>query len=658
MNISSGDTDRLQDPAGRIDPNVDRDDSGDSAGAVTTGQRSCSPSSGLVKHVRALSETLESVSDEQLCAEVRHLRGELARGLSISDPATLVAGIALGCESLRRTYGVRLYDVQILAAMSMSRRCIAQMQTGEGKTFVALTAAVYLAMAGRGVHVITPNSYLARRDFENALPVTERLGLSAALLPERADVTEKIPAYDADITFGTGHEFGFDYLRDQLTLRQQTRQKLGMQLLRQLDPRTSARRITMQRGLCYAIVDEADSVLIDDAGSPLVLSAGTDEPAPDADAHRTAFLLAAELIRDDEYLLDEGAGRVVLTETGVRRSHAGDVAIPVAQLVRPWTEYVQQALRARHLFRRDVHFIVRDGEVLIVDETTGRIFEDRSWQDGLHQAIEAFEGLEITAEKNAVAQITRQRYFRLYDHLSGMTGTAMGCERELRDVYRLAVEEIPLARPSKRVVYSTRFFASAESRNRAVTEAAIECRRHHRAALIGTRSIVDSERLAAALSLQKIPFQLLNGVQHADEAEIISRAGQPGAITIATNLAGRGTDIALHEDVRHRGGLHVIVAECQLSRRMDRQLIGRCARQGDPGSAEMFVSAEDALITRHGPWLAAALRREADATGEVHADFSAQLARIQAAAERQQYNARISMLRRDIARDSLLKSMR
>ncbi len=619
-------------------------------------KHSAASSAELIPHVRALADSLQSATPEQLISEANLIRRELARGQSPSEPHLLVAGLSLACEALRRTVDVRLYDVQLLAAMAMSRRCVAQMQTGEGKTLVAITAALHISLTGRGVHVVTPNAYLARRDQELAAKISAALGISVVLLPEK-EATEKKPfAYDADITYGTGAEFGFDYLRDQLTLRQQARLQLGERLLSNLEPDASTRRITMQRGLAFAIVDEADSVLIDDAGSPLVLSLGTNEPAPDTQAHLTARELAAILEPRDEYVCEPASGRIALTEAGVQRCHAADVSIPVLQLVRPWTEYVQQALRARFLFRRDVHYVIHDEEVRIVDETTGRIFEDRSWQDGLHQAIEASQGLLITSEKYSVAQVTKQRFFRLYEHLSGMTGTAIGCERELQDVYGLSVEEIPLRVRSQRVLLPIRYFATSQAKSECIVAAAVAMQQQGRAVLIGTRSISDSECLATLLSGQGIPFQLLNGLQNADEAQIISEAGRSGAITIATNLAGRGTDIVLDQTVRAHGGLHVIVAECQTSGRMDRQLVGRCARQGDPGSAQMFVSADDTLLTCHGPWLAAALRREADGAHEVHSDFTVQLHRIQSAAERRQYASRIAMLRRDMARDSMLRS--
>ena len=627
-------------------------------GPTSSRKLSRSTSAQLVSHVKALAGSLESASEGQLRHEVQLVRRELARGQTPTEPHLLIAGLALTMAALRRTIDVTLYDVQILAAMSMTRRCIAQMQTGEGKTFVALAAALHLSLTGRGVHVITPNTYLAERDQQLAARVAAPLGISVALLPERVDAQKKAPAYDSDITYGTGHEFGFDYLRDQLTLRQQSGERLGDRLLSNLRPTATSRRVTMQRGLAWGIVDEADSVLIDDAGSPLVLSFGSGDRAPDADAHLTAKALAKLLQPGIDYVLEPSAGRVALTEAGVARCHASDVAIPVLQLARPWTEYVQQALRASCLFRCGVHYVIQNDEVRIVDETTGRIFEDRSWQDGLHQAIEASQGLPITAEKHAVAQITRQRFFRLYENLSGMTGTALGCERELDDVYKLTVEEIPLRVPSQRIVLPIRFFATNAAKYQAIAQDIVFVQQLGRAVLVGTRSISDSEALAAKLASHGIDCQLLNGLQDAAEAEIISRAGDPRAVTIATNLAGRGTDIHLHPEVRSNGGLHVIVAECQTSSRMDRQLIGRCARQGDPGSAQTYACAEDVLVAIHGPWLADALLREADENHELDTDFTRQLRRIQATAERQQYASRIAMLRRDIARDSLLRSVR
>lgn len=617
--------------------------------------RRLSDAKQLIPVIRSLTATLSAATANQLAEEVASIRAELTSGRDPSEPDLVTAGVSLACEALRRSLGVTLYDVQLLAVIALSQNTIAQMQTGEGKTFVGIAVAAYLGMAGRGVHVMTPNLYLAERDQQAAARVLESLGMTAGLLPERADAALKTPAYDCDVTYGTGHEFGFDYLRDQLTLRTEQRLPPGVRLMRNLQPETQIQRTTMQRGLMYAVVDEADSVMIDDAGSPLVLSMSLAQSAPDADAHRTALALSNILQPATDYVCETSSGRIELTAAGIRRCHAADVAIPVRQLIRPWSEYVQQALRARLLFRRDVHYVVGDDEVRIVDETTGRIFEDRTWQEGLHQAIEAREGIPITAEKEAVAQITRQRFFRLYRNLCGMTGTAVRCESEFGHVFRRDVIEIPLHVASARTMLPTRFFRSLNAKHHAITESVITVRQSGRPVLVGTRSIADSELLSQRLTTCEVPHQLLNGLQDAREAEIVARAGLPRTVTIATNLAGRGTDIALSPEVRAAGGLHVIVAECQTSGRMDRQLIGRCARQGDPGSAQIFVSAEDTLIRDFGPWLAAAIARDAGNGEESTSDFSAPLMRIQATAERRQFVGRMQLLQRDQQRDDLFR---
>ncbi len=613
-------------------------------------------SAQLIPHVRALAESLRSASEGQLRNEVNLIRREMARGHSTTEPHLLIAGLSLATEALRRAENVTLYDVQLLAAIAMSHCCLAQMQTGEGKTFAALAAALHLSLTGRGVHVITPDFYLAERDHELAAKAAYPLGISVSLLPEGVDAAKKARAYDADVTYGTAHEFGLDYLRDQLTQHEKSRQRPAGRIVKNLRHEATPRRPTMQRGLAFGVIDEAESVLLDDADSPLVLSFGSNDRAPDIDAHLTAKALTDVLQQDVEFVLEPSSGRAALTEAGLQRIHADDVAIPVLQLARPWTKYVQQALRARFLLRRGVHYVIRKDEVRMIDGTTGRAPEDRAWQDGLHQAIEASQNLPITAEKQTVTQVTRQTFFGLYENLSGTTGMAGGCERELKDVYNLTVEGIPLRVPSQRVILPTRFFVNKTAKYQAITSDVMLVLELGRAALIGTRTISDSEMLAAKLASHNIRCQLLYGLQNAAEADIISRAGHPRSVTIATNLAGRGTDIQLHPDVRARGGLHVIVAESRTLSRMDRQLIGRCARQGDPGSAQAYASADDSLIALHGPWLVEELQHEAETNGEVDADFSSQLKRIQASAEREQYASRINMLRRHSARDSRLRS--
>ncbi len=434
-----------------------------------------------------------------------------------------------------------------------------------------------------------------------------------------------------------------------MTLREDARRPLGNRLLRDLRSNGREERLTMQRGLLYGVVDEADSVLIDDAGSPLVLSLAAQGTAPDLDAREVGSTLA----QDVHYRWDVSTGHIRLTTAGRNRCYEDDIAIPTSVLLRPWTAYVEQALRALYIFRRNVHYIVADDEVRIVDETTGRILEDRSWQDGLHQAIEAREGLVVTPEKESLAQITRRRFFRQYQNLCGMTGTAVGCEAEFLHVYRSQVAAIPLCVPSARRVLPHRFFATPKAKHHAIVEEIVRLHAVEQPVLVGTQSISDSETIGGLLSERGLTYHLLNGLQNAEEAEIVAGAGQRMAITIATNLAGRGTDIQVPEDALALGGLHVIVAECQLSGRMDRQLIGRCARQGEPGSAQIFVSAEDTLLKRFGKWLADAIRRDADADCETRADSSKPLRRIQQAAEKHHYLGRAELLRQDITRDTL-----
>ena len=345
-------------------------------------------SNQLIPHVRALAESLQSASKLRLCREVNLVRREMARSQAPGEPHLLVAGLALAAEALRRTMNVTLYDVQLLAAISMSRRCIAQMQTGEGRTFAVLAAALHLALTGRGVHVITSNEYLAERDYKVAAKVAEPLGISLALLPPGMDVVEKTAAYDADITYGTAYGFCCDYLRDQSALRERSRQCADDRQLHKLRQKSTSRCTTMQRGLAYAVVDEADSVLIDNAVSSVVLEFDSSDLAPDADVHLTARALAATLKKDVDFVVETTTGRVALTENGVERSHMDDVAVPMLQLVRPWTEYVQQALQARLLFRRGIHYVIQNNGVRVVDGTAGRVFEDRKLQSGLRQAME------------------------------------------------------------------------------------------------------------------------------------------------------------------------------------------------------------------------------------------------------------------------------
>ncbi|TWU08132.1 preprotein translocase subunit SecA [Stieleria varia] len=601
--------------------------------------------SGLIQATRESWKTLQRQSESQLRESCQRTRDRVRR-LGVDDLTAKVDGLALMAEALRRVRGVSMYDVQLHAACVLAQGGIAEMQTGEGKTFSCAPPAFLHALLGRGVHVATTNAYLAERDHELLSPVFRLLGVNASLLPEKAGNEEKRKAYQCDVTYGTGSEFGFDYLRDQLSLRAQTQQKMGQSLLSRL--KGDMEPALMQRGLYYSIIDEADNVMLDDAVSPLVLSEAGQGEAADRLVYHAATDAVNHLREGRDYTVTGTKKTHRLTEEGNARVQVLGSDLPVELFRRTWMEYISVALRASQM-RRDVDYIV-DGQnkVQIVDGSTGRIFEDRTWRDGLHQAVESKEGLEISNEKGTMAQITRQRFGRLYQRLAGTTGTAQGCEREFREVYRLSVHTIPLRTPSQREIWPTRSFESQEAKWAAIAASVADLHATGRPVLVGTNSIRDSKCLAALFQEHGIEYQLLNGIQDADEASIVAAAGRYGAVMIATSLAGRGTDIKLEPEVRSLGGLHVIVAQCNESSRVDRQLVGRCGRQGDPGTAQSFLSAQDELLENHAPWLSEFIKRHTDETGECTVDVSAQIRRIQRLVERNAFARRAAMFRRDV----------
>lgn len=609
----------------------------------------------LVRGIRESASDVRQLSDRELRGQVDLLREALAVGRSADAAEILVSGFSLVNEAARRTIGITYYDVQLLAGLALARGAVAEMQTGEGKTFVAALPAVVRALTGRGVHVVTSNAYLAGRDFQLLAPAYECLGISVGLLRENAGHEEKRKAYGCEITYGTGYEFGFDYLRDQVALRQTETCRLGDKLLGQLRGRSADGSRTVQRGLPFAIIDEVDHVLIDDASSPLVLSGSATTTAEDSQAHLVARHMIASLTERSDYELDAASRAVRLTAAGSRRIHADPDAIPLEVLLRPWSEYVEQALRAQTSYLRDVHYVVQDGRVRIVDESTGRIFSDRNWRQGLHQAIEAKENVAINSEKQPLARITRQRFFRLYECLCGMTGTATGSHREFWAFYRLPTVVIPLRKPCRRKVLPTRYFADPESKWSAISDELERVHRSGRPVLVGTRTIAASESLARRLDSKRLPYRILNGKQDADEAAVIARAGQAGSITIATNMAGRGTDVKLSAEVADGGGLHVMATERNESRRIDRQLVGRSARQGDPGSVQFFLSADDILIETHAPWLGRGMKRTADRNGEIMIDLGRNVRGIQHHAEREGFSRRRQLFHYDKHRDGVIE---
>lgn len=616
-------------------------------------------SNGYAAHIpsiRANAERLARKSDSQLTSEACELRERVEAGQAVLSPEILEVAFSMAIEAIHRVHGKTLHDVQLLGGLVLAYGAIAEMATGEGKTLTAAAPAFVHALTGRSVHVMTSNSYLAQRDSEELRPVFKLLGLSVAVLPEQAPALVKRPRYDCDIVYGNGFEFGFDYLRDQIALRQAKSASLGT-IVRQRLREGLAPRVTMQRGLNFAIVDEADHVMLDDASSPLLISEAAPGEAPDAEAHKAALHLAQSLKTPEDYELNSALGWIRLTPSGQEKANAILSQVPVQVLIRPWALYVEAALKARHLFHRDADYIVSEGEVQIVDGSTGRIMPDRTWSDGLHQAILAKEGSPITSDTRSLARITRQRFLRLYQTLSGMTGTATGGEDEFRSIYRMEVVPIPLRLPTQRKTLPTRFFTTADAKRSSIADEIQLRNQTGQPLLIGTRCIATSEKLASLLRERGLRFELLNGRQDKSEAEIVSQAGQVRAITIATNLAGRGTDIKPSDEALALGGLHVICSEPYESHRVDRQLIGRGARQGQPGSAQMFVSTEDELLAVHGTQLGTRILKRAGQHTESPVDLTSELRHLQTTTEQQASQQRHRMLEYDLQRDSTLAKL-
>ncbi len=590
----------------------------------------------VVKRINAMEDELKALSETELQARSADLRARAAGGTSLDD--LLPEAFALVREAAHRTLGMRHYDVQMIGAMVLHNGDISEMRTGEGKTLMATLAAYLNALSGKGVHIVTVNEYLAARDAEWMRPVYELLGQTVAVVRSGMATEEKRAAYAADITYATNNELGFDYLRDNLAYRLEDR---------------------VQRELNFAIVDEVDSILIDEARTPLIISGPSEqrtdlyerinklvpklklqeveEEVPDKFGLKGPIEELTEEARGD-FTIDRKSRQAFMTEQGHERAEqlmteagligegeslydAGNIKL---------VHHLTAAIRAHHLYQRDVEYIVQDGEIVIVDEFTGRTMPGRRWSEGLHQAVEAKEGLSIKAENQTVASITFQNFFRIYNKLSGMTGTADTEAFEFQQIYGLEVVVIPTHRPMVRDDRKDLVFLTQQDKFDAIVEDIEECRERKQPVLVGTTSIEMSELLSRALKTKNIKHEVLNAKQHEREAGIVAQAGRPGAVTIATNMAGRGTDIVLggslevelealsedaterekaavreawqkrHDEVLESGGLHIVGTERHESRRIDNQLRGRSGRQGDPGSSRFFLSMEDNLMRIFG----------------------------------------------------------
>lgn len=546
----------------------------------------------LQRRVLRQGRAIAALDDSTLDIRVAACRAEMRRR-GMTDPCVAEA-FALIREMSRRVLGLYHHPVQVLGALAMVRGAVAEMETGEGKSLTATLAAGAAGLAGRPVHVITVNDYLAERDATTMEPLYARLGLSVGVVKHGIYPPERRKIYARDIVYASNKEIAFDYLRDRVKLGRPPR---NMSLkLRSLFGASEHGGGLVLRGLHFAIVDEADSVLIDEARTPLILSRETDAEAERIWAE-TAHRLADALFRDSDYTLIHSERRVDLTKRGretLERLGRRQGGIWTNRIRRE--QAVRQALTAREMFINGDHYIVADGKVVIVDEYSGRIMEERSWNDGMHQLVEVKEGVEVTPRKDVMARMTYQRFFRRYLHLAGMTGTAREVASELSSVYRLPVVSVPTNKPSQRKRLPLRIYRTDDEKWRAIGQRVARVHEAGRPVLLGTRTVAASEHASTALAALGLAHDVLNAKNEDSEAEIIAGAGEAGRITVATNMAGRGVDIELGDGVAEAGGLHVILSERHDSKRIDRQLEGRTARRGEPGSSETLLSLEDALL--------------------------------------------------------------
>lgn len=623
--------------------------------------------SKTVNKINSLEKELIPLSDQELKNKTQDLKTRVQSGESLQK--ILPEAFALVREASKRTFGMRHFDVQLIGGMVLHEGKIAEMRTGEGKTLMATLPAFLNALTGQGVHVITVNDYLAKRDASQMGKVFAALGLTTGVILSNLPPQERRAAYQCDITYGTNNEFGFDYLRDNMALSKEQQ---------------------VQRKLHYAVIDEVDSILIDEARTPLIISG----PAEDSsELYIKLTQLCKNLTKREEengpgdFYLDEKTKQAFLTEDG---HHHMEALLAEAGLLEPGVSlyapenvtkmhYISAVLRAQHLFMKDVHYMVKNNEILIVDEHTGRAMPGRRWSDGLHQAIEAKEGVKIQNENQTLASITFQNFFRQYDKISGMTGTADTEAYEFHQIYGLEVVVIPTHRPMIRVDHPDLVYLTEKEKLEAIVQEIETCRNKHQPVLVGTTSIENSEKLAHLLSQKNIPHNVLNAKQHEREAHIIAQAGQPGAVTIATNMAGRGTDIILggnyqmdidalpnptdaqiaeiknnweqrHEAVLKAGGLFILGTERHESRRIDNQLRGRSGRQGDPGVSRFYLSLEDNLLRIFaGPWVKTLMSKVGMGNGEAIEStlVSRQIAKAQKKVENHHFDVRKALLEFD-----------
>jgi preprotein translocase subunit SecA len=557
----------------------------------------------VADEVVELSDTMRTLSDRNFDRRIEAARDAIVRGKHTRE--ALVNAFAVVREATRREIGLSLYPVQVMGGWAMTKNCCVEMATGEGKTITACLTAAVMGWNRRGVHVITVNDYLARRDAEITKPIYERLGMTVGALQDGTPPPERKEAYAGDVVYGADKQFIFDYLRDRLVSPLQPRVSgLLLEELTNTQDGEGANLWTnrvVQRGLYAAIIDEADSVLIDEGTTPAIIGVDMHEKNASGEHYSMAADVARRLGPGEDFIVDWQRRRVEMTEAGKAKLESMSDRLPAFWAgPRRREELVTQALTALHLYLRDDHYIVRNGDVHIVDAQTGRVLEGRQWQHGLHQAVQAKEGLEVTTGRQTMARIGYARFFQLYQRLAGMTGTAWEVRSELWASYQMKVVRIPTNKPVIRTQAADKVYKTVDEKIEAAAKRVAEYHAMKRPVLLGTRAIETSEKLSAYLTDFGVDHVVLNAHHEEQEAHIVAQAGKPGVVTVATNMAGRGTDIKPEQKVVKQGGLVVILTERHEEERVDRQFFGRTGRQGDPGHVEVYTSLEDSLIRTHG----------------------------------------------------------
>jgi preprotein translocase subunit SecA len=590
-----------------------------------------------VPRIRSWEKEFDRLNDADLKATGLRLRGRARGGESLDR--LLPEAFGLSCVAARRVTGLKAFDVQLAAAVVLHQQAIAEVATGEGKTLIGVFPVYLNALVGKGAHVVTVNDYLAQRDAELLGPIFRTLGLTVGVLQQGMQEQERYPAYNADITYGTGSEFGFDFLRDRLK---------------------AATSRTQDLPFWAALVDEADSIFIDEARTPLIIANPTRLATPDEQVvYLWADRLARQMNADEHFSWDQQKHKMELTLAAKQLARWSDPPCgPYEHAMDKMEEALEKALQAHYRFRRDQHYMVDNGKVIIIDEYTGRSMPDRQWQKGLHQAVEAKEGVPITFGDEHAAQVTYQTFFKLYKRLAGMTGTAAQNRWELRRVYKRWVVCVPTNRPCIRDDMPPRVFPTEDAKFDAVVEAVLQLQAQGRSVLIGTRSVDKSEKLSERLKKVGVEHQVLSARHHASEAKVVAEAGQVGRVTIATNMAGRGTDIKPAPEVIAEGGLHVLGTEWHDSRRIDRQLMGRAGRQGDPGSSQFYLSLEDELLEGLGEAAQDAWQEFGRKGG--NRDWNSYLRlfrKAQRKVDRRHYRSRVDLMVHEKQRQEILKDI-